>query len=469
MANTLDGGQITLPQDAVTSFGAALRGQLLTPDSPGYDEARKVWNAMIDRRPAMIARCAGAADVVQAVRFARQHGLLTAVRGGGHNIGGLGICDGGLLIDLGLMRSVRVDPKRKTAVAEPGVTLSDFDHDTQAFGLATPVGINSTTGLAGLTLGGGFGWLTRKYGLTVDNLTSVDVVTADGELIQANAKKHPDLFWAIRGGGGNFGVVTAFEFKLHKIGPEVMSGLLIYPIEQAAGVLRQYREFVASAPDELAVWLVMRQAPPLPFLDAKWHGKKVLVVAALYAGSVRKGKQAIKPLRQIGKPVADAMMPHQYTQWNAAFDGLLAPGARNYWKSHDMAELSDDTLRILLEHAERVPTFGCEVFVAHMGGAAARVAEEATAYAHREASFIVNVHARWDEPSDDDRCIGWARELFQALAPHATGGVYVNFMTGEEKDRIKSAYGMNYARLAQVKKEYDPGNLFRVNQNIPPG
>jgi len=465
---TLDRKNTTIDRSTVAALAAGLRGTLLTPDSPGYDEARTIWNAMIDRRPAMIVECAGAADVARAVGFAREHRLLVAVRSGGHNIAGNAVCDGGLVISLATMKSIRVNSSARRAWVEPGNTLGDVDNETQAYGLAVPTGINSTTGIAGLTLGGGFGWLSRKHGLTIDSLVSADVVTPSGDLVHASAKEHADLFWGIRGGGGNFGIVTAFEFALHPVGPEILSGLIVHPFKEARAVLQYYREFCATAPDELTVWAVMRKAPPLPFLPEAVHGTAVLILAALYAGDMAAGEKALAPLRSFGTPIADVISPHQFTGFQAAFDPLLTPGARNYWKSHDFLALSDELLDTMLGYVETLPDPQCEVFIAQMGGATNRVPADATAYRHRDAEFIVNVHGRWSDASQDARCIAWCRELFDAAAPHATGGVYVNFMTEEESQRVESAYGASYARLAKLKKTYDPSNMFQLNQNIRP-
>jgi FAD/FMN-containing dehydrogenase len=415
----------------------------------------------------LIARCAGAADVIRCVKLAADHGLKTAVRSGGHNIAGNAMCDGGLVIDLSALREVRVNPAKRTATVAPGATLADFDGEAQAFGLATPLGINSTTGVAGLTLGGGFGWLSRKYGLTVDNLRAADVVTAKGDLVTASARSEPDLFWGVRGGGGNLGVVTSFEFGLHRVGPEVLSGLMVYPFSAAQAVIEHYRGFVADAPRELTVWLVLRKAPPLPFLPSDWHGKEVLVVAACYAGPMKKGERALKPMRKFGKPIADVIGPHPFAGWQQGFDPLLTPGARNYWKSHNFTELSDDALRVILDYAGRLPSPHSEIFVAHLGGAVNDPAPETTAYPHRTANFVLNVHTRWEDRGQDDACIAWAREFFNATAPFATGGVYVNFIS-EGEERVRAAYGGNYDRLAQLKGRYDPDNLFSTNQNVPP-
>jgi FAD/FMN-containing dehydrogenase len=465
---TNDGGSTTIGQEAVDTFAAGLRGSLLTKDSPGYDEARTIWNAMIDRKPAIIAECAGAADVAKSVKFAKEHGLFVSVRSGGHNIAGSAVCDGGMMISLAKMKSIRVDPAARRAWVEPGNTLGDVDNETQQYALAVPVGINSTTGIAGLTLGGGFGWLSRKHGLTIDSLISADVVTPSGELVRASARENADLFWGIRGGGGNFGIVTAFEFELHPIGPEVMSGLIVHPFKDAKKVLQHYRKFCATAPDEVTVWVVMRKAPPLPFLPEEVHGTEVVVLAALYAGDMAEGEKALAPLREFGTPHADVISPHPFTGFQAAFDPLLTPGARNYWKSHDFLELSDELMDTMLGYVNTLPDPQCEVFIAHMGGATKRIPADATAYRHRDAEFIMNVHGRWNDAGNDDECITWCRELFDAVTPFATGGVYVNFMTEEESERVQSAYGDSYGRLVQLKNAYDPDNLFRLNQNVSP-
>jgi len=465
---TRQGGSAKLAPETVEQFTAGLRGTALAPGSDGYDASRTIWNAMIDRKPGLIVECAGAADVARAVRFAREHDLLVSVRSGGHNIAGSAVCDGGLMISLARMKSIRVDPAARRAWVEPGNTLGDVDKETQAYALALPVGINSTTGIAGLTLGGGFGWLSRKHGLTIDSLISADVVTADGQLVRASAEENADLFWGIRGGGGNFGIVTAFEFALYPVGPEVLSGLIVHPISAAPDVLRQYRQFCAAAPDEVTVWVVMRKAPPLPFLPPEVHGTEVLVLAALYAGSMADGEKALAPLRAIGKPIADVISPHPFIGFQAAFDPLLTPGARNYWKSHDFLALDDGLLDSLLEYVGTLPDPQCEIFIAQMGGATNRVPTEATAYRHRDAEFVMNVHGRWDAAKHDDRCIGWCRSLFEAASSYATGGVYVNFMTEEEVGRVQAAYGASYQRLVELKRKYDPTNLFRLNQNIRP-
>jgi FAD/FMN-containing dehydrogenase len=457
-----------LSDETLSEFQRGLRGRLASPGSEDYDQARTVWNAMIDRRPVLAVRCAGAADVVRAVRFARENDLLLAVRGGGHNIAGNAVCEGGLQIDLSLMKSVRVDPARRTARVEPGATLADFDREAQAFGLATPLGINSTTGVAGLTLGGGFGWLSRGLGLTIDNLISADVVTANGELLRASDQENPDLFWGIRGGGGNFGVVTSFEFKLHPVGPNVLAGLIVHPLNDAKEVMRFHREFVETVPDDFVCWFVMRQAPPLPFLPPEWHGKEILALAVCYNGDIAEGERIAKPLREFGQPIADIISPMPYTAWQTVLDPLLTPGARNYWKSHDFAGLSDGLVDVLVDHARRIPDPQTEIACAQLGGAVSRVPRGATAYNHRDGKYVMNVHGRWADPAKDEACIAWARSLWQAAAPFATGSVYVNFMTQEEGNRVRDAYGENYERLVALKNKYDPTNFFGVNQNISP-
>jgi FAD/FMN-containing dehydrogenase len=465
---TFTGSSTTLDPSVANELAKAIQGELLTAQSPGYDQVRAIWNAMIDRKPALIARCKTTEDVIQCVKFAKQHGLLVAVRGGGHNIAGNAVCDGGLLIDLSLMRAVRVDASKRTALVEGGALLGDLDQATQAHGLATPLGINSTTGVAGLTLGGGFGWLSRKYGLTIDNLVSATVVTAAGDKLTASARENSDLFWAIRGGGGNFGVVTSFEFQLHAIGKEVLSGLIVHPLADAKKVLQFYRDFALKAPDELAVWFVLRKAPPLPFLPENWHGKEILALAACYNGDLKTGEKLLQPLRAFGQPIADVIGPTPYVGWQQVLDPLLTPGMRNYWKSHEFLEIPDKMIDVLVDFAGRLPDPQTEMAFAQLGGAIARVANDATAYSHREPNFLINVHGRWDGAANDDKCVGWARDLFTALAPFSTGAVYVNFLTAEEGDRVKMAYGANLAKLVGIKKKYDPANLFRMNINIRP-
>lgn len=449
-------------------FKSEIKGAVVLPGDANYDEVRKVWNAMIDRRPAVIVQCADSGDVQRAIGFARLQGLEVSIRGAGHNIAGNALVEGGLVIDLSTLKKVRVDVDKKRAHVDPGATLHDFDEAVQGHGLATPVGINSTTGIAGLTVGGGFGWLTRKYGMTVDNLVAADVVTADGAKRTVNSKDNADLFWAIRGGGGNFGVVTRFEFQLHPVGPEILAGLMVFSLGQAKQVLQKYRKFADSAPEELNVWVVLRKAPPLPFLPAEVHGKEVVVLAIFYAGDVAAGQKLIAPLRSFGDLLGEHVGPQPYVQWQQAFDPLLTPGARNYWKSHYFTELSDQALDTVISYTGKLPSPHTEIFIGLLSGAANRVSSDAMAYSHRQVKYVMNVHGRWEQPSEDKKCIDWSREFFNASAPFASGGVYVNFMTDDETTRIASAYGSNFERLAQIKKKYDPDNLFHLNQNIKP-
>jgi FAD/FMN-containing dehydrogenase len=452
----------------IDELKAGFGGELIRPGDAGYDEARRIWNATIDRRPGLIARCTTTDDVVRAVNFARENQLVLAIRGGGHNIAGNALCDDGLVIDLTRMKKVTVDPALRRATVEGGALLADVDAATQAHGLAVPLGINSTTGVAGLTLGAGFGWLSRMYGMTIDNLESAEVVTAAGKVLKASATENPDLFWALRGGGGNFGVVTRFEYRLHPVGPEVLSGLIVYPIEQAKAVLQKFREFNEQAPDELSVWAVLRLAPPLPFLPAGVHGKGIVALAICHAGDPKKGAPLLEPLRRFGTPVGEHVGVQPYTAWQQAFDPLLAPGARNYWKSHNFTKLEDGLFDAVIAAIQTLPSPQCEIFFGTIGGATARPAPDSAAYAHRDAKYAMNVHGRWDDPADDARVIAWARDFFKASAPYASGGVYVNFLTADEGDRVRAAYGPNYERLAQAKRTYDPDNLFCINQNIQP-
>jgi len=462
------GDAMSLSGDAVEKLRSSVRGQVLVPGDEGYDEARTIWNAMIDRRPALIVRCEGADDVSAAIKAGRDAGIPISIKGGGHNIAGSAVCDDGLMIDLSQMNGVTVDAGSRRVRVGPGATLGDLDGETQKSGLATPVGINSTTGVAGLTLGGGLGWLTRKHGMTIDNLVSAEVVTAAGNRVRASESENADLFWALRGGGGNFGVVTEFEFALHPVGPDVLSGLIVFPLAQAKAVLEKYRDFVKSMPEDLNVWGVLRKAPPLPFLPESVHGEDVVILAIFYAGDPEEGKSLVDPIREFGDPVGEFVGVQPFTAWQQAFDPLLEPGARNYWKSHNFTELSDGLFDVTIEYAGKITSPESEIFIGLLGAAAGRVAPDATAYVQRDAEFVINVHGRWREPGEDEAGIGWAREFFDAASRFATGGVYVNFLTEEESDRIRAAYGANYDRLVAVKNTWDPDNVFRVNQNIKP-
>lgn len=464
----LNGEMATISDSDVAALRGQLSGDLVAPDEPGFDEARTIWNAMVDRRPGLVVRARTADDVSAAVAFARDNGLLIAVRSGGHQIAGHAVADDAVLLDLSKMRAIEVDPEGRTARVQPGATLGDVDAATQAHGLAVPTGINSTTGIAGLTLGGGFGWTSRRFGLTIDNLRSAQVVTAAGKIVRASADEHPDLFWALRGGGGNFGVVTEFEFDLHPVGPEVTAGLIVHPFDAAPMLLREYDRLAKAAPDGLTIWTLMRKAPPLPFLPEEWHGREVLVFAVCYIDPTEEGDAVLARLRGLGEPIADIVGPMPFADWQQAFDPLLTPGARNYWKSHDLLDVPDALIDVLQNAVLTLPSDQCEVFIGAVGGAAARVPTEATPFPQRAVHYTMNVHTRWDDPAEDQACIGWARSLFDAVAPHATGTVYVNFVPEDEDDRLGGVYGDNLDRLRRIKSEYDPANLFRLNHNIEP-
>jgi FAD/FMN-containing dehydrogenase len=447
-----------------------VHGPVIGPGDEGYDAARRIWNGAIDRRPACIVRCAGVADVVAAVSFARERDLQVAVRSGGHGVGGHALCDGGLVIDLSPMKGIRVDPVARTARAEAGVLWGELDRETQLFGLATVGGIVTHTGIAGLTLGGGIGWLMRKYGATVDNLVSADVVTAEGKLVSASEEENPDLFWGIRGGGGNFGIVTSFEYRLHPVGPSVLAGPIFHPLADAPDVLRFYREFIADAPDELTTIFNLRVAPPLPFLPEDVHGKPIVMVGACYAGSPEDGAEVVRPLKQFGRPIVDLLESKPYTALQSMFDPSVPHGWHYYWKSVELPPLTDSAIETLVEHAsaQTSPKSYCIVF--QLGGALGRVGEGETAFSQRGAGHNVNINAVWTEDDPEaDRHIGWARGFFDAMQPHAADRVYLNFLGDEGADRVRQAYGTGiYERLVQLKRAYDPTNFFRLNQNIAP-
>jgi hypothetical protein len=451
------GGQL-LDEAAVQDFRASVRGELLRPSDAGFDTARKVWNGMVDKTPALILRCAGVSDVMTAVDFARSNDLLVAVRGGGHNVGGSAVCDRGLVIDLSRMKGVRVDPARRTARAEGGVTWGEFDRETQAFGLASTGGTVSTTGIAGLTLGGGVGWLVRKHGLACDNLLSVDIVTADGQLRTASASENEDLFWGLRGGGGNFGVVTSLEYRLHPVGP-VLGGMVLYPQANARDVLRFYREFTRTAPEELTAYCGFLTAP---------DGNPVVGVIACYSGPLETGEAVVRPLREFGTPAADLIQPMAYSQMNTLLDAAFPSGSQNYWKADFLKELSDDAIDVLVTQAGKMTSPLSAMVVEYYGGAASRVDEAATAFPHRQAQYDLIIAAQWANPMESDQHIQWVRETSEAAQPFASGRVYVNALGVEGEERVREAYGANYDRLVALKNTYDPTNLFRLNQNIKP-
>ena len=459
-----------IDQATVEEFKANLGGELIQPKDEGYDDARKVWNAMIDKRPALIARCSGTADVITAVKFAREHNLLFSVRGGGHNIAGSALCDDGLTIDLSRMKGLHVDLKTRTVRAQPGCNLGDLDRETQIFGLVVPAGIVTDTGIAGLTLGGGFGWLTRRYGYTCDNLLSADVVTADGSFLTASEKENSDLFWGLRGGGGNFGIVTSFEYQAYPVGPQVTAGIVIHSMEKAREVVGFFREFSASAPEELCCLLTLRLAPPAPFLPPEVHGKPIVGIAVCHSGSLEDGERAVLPLKEFGEPLADTIAPKPFVVHQTLFDVAMAPGRHYYWKSHYLPEFLEAAGNVLMGHAAKISSPHSSILVFQLGGALARFGETDTPAGNRNAAYVLNVAASWEDPTHTDEQITWARGCWSDMQQFSTGGVNVNFLTGEEGDkRVRAAYGdANYKRLVEIKNKYDPHNMFRLNQNIPP-
>lgn len=458
----LDGGEALVDEAALEALRSELRGLALRPGEPGYDEARTLYNAMIDKKPAVILRCAGVADVMEGVKFAAAHGLLLSVRGGGHNVAGNAVCDGGLMLDLSAMNSVRVDPKAKRAYAEGGATWRDFDAETQAFGLGSTGGLISATGVAGLTLGGGIGWLQGKHGLACDNVISFDMVTATGELVTASDEENPDLYWGLRGGGGNFGVVVSFQFALHEIGP-FLAGMLLYPLAKAKESMAAFRDFLAHTPDELGALAGLVTAP---------DGAAVLALVFVYNGDLDEGARVLQPMREFGPPMMDTLGPMPYRQVQTLFDEGAPPGLRNYWKSSFLERLPDEAIETLVERRASMPSPNSKLFVECFGGAMARIGRDETAFAHRDVPHNLLILGAWEKAEDDEANITWARETWKALQPYASRGVYVNYL-GQEADegaeRVRASYGQaKYDRLVALKTKYDPGNLFRMNQNVRP-
>jgi FAD/FMN-containing dehydrogenase len=455
-----------LAPSAIGELRQRLRGEVVRADDAGYDEARRVYNALHDRRPALVVRAAGVADVMAAVRFATAHGLALAVRGGGHSVAGFGTCDGGLVIDLGRMRGIRVDPARRTARAEGGCTWADLNHATHAFGLATTGGIVSTTGIAGLTLGGGLGYLARRCGLSCDNLVSADVVTADGRFVVCSEADAPELFWALRGGGGNFGVVTAFEYRLHPVA-EIFGGPTFFPLD--AEVLQRYRELMAKAPEELGALLGLTLAPPLPFIPAAWHGKPVSVLLGCWTGAPEEGEDIFGRRLDTWPPVVGRMVGRMpYPALNTLFDGLLPAGLRHYWKGVFARELTDGAIAAHVEYGRQIPCVETATILFPIDGACHRVASDATAFARRSDRFATGLGPSWRAAADDEANLDWGRRYYEALRPHSDEGGYVNFMSGDDQHRVRANYGASYERLVAVKRRYDPDNLFRINQNVVP-
>jgi hypothetical protein len=448
-----------LDDASVEAFKHDLRGQVILPADAGYDAARRIWNASIDKRPGLVARCSGVADVIHAVKFARANDLLVAIRSGGHNVGGRALCDDGIVIDLSGMKGVFVDPRRRTALVQAGATLGDVDRETHVHGLAVPAGVVSRTGIAGLTLGGGVGWLVRKYGLTCDNLLSCEVVTAEGSIVTANDETNADLFWGLRGGGGNFGIVTSFLYRAHPVST-VLGGLVAHSRDQAGAVLRHYRDFMASAPEELTAYAGLVSTP---------DGKPAVAVIVCYCGDLAEGERVLKPLRAFGSPLLDAVQPMPFPAMQMLLDGAFPDGTHNYWKSTFVKKLSDTAIDLIVEHANRAQSPLSAVVLEFYGGAAGRIENAATAFAQRQAEYDIGIMAQWTDAAESERHIAWARELSDALKPYSSGGYLLNFLSEEESpDTIRAAFGSNHARLVELKNKYDPTNFFRLNQNIIP-
>ena len=463
-----------LETTAFDQLGGSFRGELLLRTSPGYDAARRIWNGLIERHPACIARCRGVADVVAAVRFAREHDLEIAVRGGGHNVAGTAVCDGGIVVDLSQMRAVCVDPAGRAAWVQGGALWADVDYETQAYGLGTTGGIVGHTGVAGLTLGGGIGFLMRKHGLTVDNLTAAELVTADGSVVRASADDHPDLFWALRGGGGNFGVVTSFRFALHPLGPTVMAGPVFWAADDTTDVLRFYRDFAAEAPDELGTVVRLGTVPPLPVIPDDLHWRPAIAVICCYADAVEDGERAVRALRRFGTPLVDLLAPSPYAAFQGGLDDTVLHGWHYYWKGTELAGLSDAAIAAIADHAYAANSPRSYTAMFHMGGAVARAPHDSTAFSGRDAAHNIVIDAVWLPEESGEHAASetaWARRFLQALQPHRAGGVYVNFLDADDdSSRVREAYGdQSYRRLAEVKAKYDPDNVFHHNKNIRPG
>jgi FAD/FMN-containing dehydrogenase len=463
-----DGGAVRVSPEVLQSFKNGFRGAVLGPDAAEYEETRRIWNAMIDRRPGLIVRCTGTADVVAAVRFARQHQFLVSVRGGGHNIAGLAVCDGGLMIDLSPMKGVWVDVPRRLARAQAGCTLGDLDRETQLHGLASVLGFVSATGIAGLTVGGGFGYLTRQYGWTCDTLVSMEVVTADGRVVRAAADENAELFWALRGGSGNFGVVTSFEYRLFPVGPEILGGAIAWRAEDAKEVLAFFREFTAATPRQTTCVAALRIAPPAPWLPKEIHGKPIVAVFVCHTGSIEDGERIVAPLRAFGRPVADIVTRRPYTQMQSLLDATQPKGRRYYWKSHYLARIDPQLTDVVIDHAARLRSPHSAILMFQVEGALAELPANHSPAGNRDAAFVLNFAASWENAADDAANVRWSRDGFEATRPFSTGGTYVNFLTEEEgQERIEAAYGRpNLDRLAALKKRYDPDNLFRHTKNV---
>lgn len=455
----------------VEEFKANFGGPLLTHLDKEYDEVRKIWNGMHDKKPAFIARCSGVADVIAAVNFARDNDVLISVRGGGHNVGGTASNDGGIMIDLSLMKGIRVDAENRTVHAQGGTTMADLDRETQVFGLVSPSGVVSTTGIAGLTLGGGIGWLRKKYGLAIDNLLSVDMVTAEGKAIHANENQNADLFWAVRGGGGNFGIATSFEFRLHPVGPMVTLCAPFYPAEEAKNILPVWKEFMDNSPDEVSSNASIWTIPPAPDFPPELHGRRVIIPVTVHCGPVEEGEKVLEPLRNISTPLIDLSGPIPWTALQQMFDPFFPKAIQHYYfKSTYLDNLDDDAVEALIPKASNPPQPMILIAIWHIGGAMSRIDDKATAFRGRKSNYLFSVDCVWDDPGADEEVISYARNFLKDMEPFSPGGLYVNFSGfGEEGEQlVKSAYGDNYEKLVKIKRKYDPENIFQMNQNIKP-
>ena len=468
-ATTVEGQGIDLPQDVIANWRSRLRGPVLAPGDAGYEDSRTVWNAMIDRRPAMVVRCLGNADVIECVRFAREHELLLCIKCGGHNIAGLAVADGALMLDLSLMRGVWVDPNRRVAHAQAGCLLGEVDRETQVHGLATVLGFISLTGITGLTLGGGIGYLTRRWGWTADNVLAMDVVTAEGRLVRASDEENADLFWGLRGGGGNFGVVTGIDYMLHPVGPEIVGGAVAWPASEAPEVLDLYRTLSAEAPPELTLVTFMRPAPPAPWLPKEWHGKPIVGFLACHTGNPDAGERTVAPIKSFGKPIGDVLTRRTYVQMQSLLDATQPKGRRYYWKSEYLPRVESALCETIIEHAARVQSPYSAVTVFQMEGALNALDVGHSPVGNRDARHLLIINASWDQPADDAANIEWARRAWSDMRRFSTGGTYVNFLTEDEgAERTRAALGAALPRLAEIKTRWDPHNVFRTNRNVAP-
>jgi FAD/FMN-containing dehydrogenase len=468
-ANTMDGRDLDLKHDALDGLKMRLRGPVFTPGGAGYEESRTVWNAMIDRKPAVVARCLGIGDVMACVQFARDHKLLLCIKGGGHNIAGLATADGALMLDMSLMRGVWVDPLRRVAHAQAGCLLGDVDRETQVHGLAAVLGFVSATGIAGLTLGGGFGYLTRRWGWTSDTVVGMDVVTADARLVRASIDENADLFWGLRGGGGNFGVVTGIDYALHPVGPEVVGGVVAWPASEAPRVLELYRTLAAEAPPELTLVALMRPAPPAPWLPKDMHGKPIVALLACYSGTPEEGEKAVASIKSFGHPIGDVLVRRPYAQMQSLLDATQPKGRRYYWKSEYLPRIEPALCAKVIEHAARIPSPHSAVVLFQIDGALNRLDGAHSAVGNRDARYVLNLAGSWEQAGDDQANIAWARTAWSDMRSFSTGGTYINFLTEDEgPERTEAALGKGFTRLAEVKARWDPQNVFRTNRNITP-